>query len=139
MARRRAQTNITGFDEATKRSLMESGESVESVVFRGTAAFDWLKSIYPETRIVIFSHGPLIRLLLSDLYGKAHPCVANGEVTEFGINLIQEAGVRGNGYHNCTKCFRGCLGVEPRILGINFLATIRKTPVCRAEPPPVGQ
>ncbi|WP_181148059.1 histidine phosphatase family protein [Arthrobacter sp. MYb213] len=86
--------NITGFDEVTKRSLMEGGESVKSVVSRGTAAFDWLKSVYPELRIVIFSHGTLIRLLFSDLYGKEHLRVANAEVTEFGVNLIQGAGVR---------------------------------------------
>ena len=91
--------SITGFDEATKRSLMEGGESVESVVFRGTTALNWLKSVYPGQRMVIVSHGTLIRLLLSDLYGKEHPRVANGEVTEFGVDLIQSVGERAPQLH----------------------------------------
>lgn len=91
--------SITGFDEATKRSLMEGGESVESVVFRGTAAFNWLKSVYPCQRMVIVSHGTLIRLLLSDLYGKEHPRVANGEVTEVDVDLIQSVGERAPQLH----------------------------------------
>ena len=80
--------DIAGLDERAKTELMEAGESAASVVLRGTAALAELASAHAGKRLVIVSHGTLIRLVLSSLHGMEHPRVDNGEVVEFDVRLV---------------------------------------------------
>ncbi|MBV1777632.1 histidine phosphatase family protein [Paeniglutamicibacter sp. ABSL32-1] len=73
---------VGGIDEQAKTDLMAGGESTESVVLRGTAALAWLAASHRGRRLVIVSHGTLIRLVLSAIHGRDFPRVENGEVIE---------------------------------------------------------
>jgi uncharacterized phosphatase len=80
--------SIEGLDEKTKAELMASGESAESVVLRGTAALAWLAASHRGRRLVIVSHGTLMRLVLTALHGRDFPRVENGEVIELDVRLV---------------------------------------------------
>lgn len=81
-------TDISGLDERAKAELMEAGESAASVVLRGTAALAGLAAAHAGKRLVVVSHGTLIRLVLSSLRGVDHPRVENGEVVELDAGLL---------------------------------------------------
>ena len=82
-------TDIAGLDARAKTELMEAGESAASVVLRGTTALAGLASAHAGKRLVVVSHGTLIRLVLSALHGVEHPRVENGEVIELGSHLAE--------------------------------------------------
>ncbi|WP_411733375.1 histidine phosphatase family protein [Paeniglutamicibacter sp.] len=80
--------SVVGIDERAKAELMEGGESAESVVLRGTAALAWLAASHRGRRLVIVSHGTLIRLVLSAVHGRDIPRVENGEVIALDVQLV---------------------------------------------------
>lgn len=81
-------TEIAGLDERAKAELMDAGESAASVVLRGTAALAGLASAHVGKRLVVVSHGTLIRLVLTALHGVDLPRVENGEAVEFESGLL---------------------------------------------------
>lgn len=87
-------TVVAGLDGQTKTELMEAGESAASVVLRGTAALAELASAHVGKRLVVVSHGTLIRLVLSSLNGVDHPRVENGEIIELDPRLLEYFGGR---------------------------------------------
>ncbi|GAA3701496.1 histidine phosphatase family protein [Arthrobacter ginkgonis] len=70
---------VAGLGEDAKRALMERGEPASEVVARGLGALSGLAAAHPGRRLVVVSHGTLIRLVLSALHGTGHPRVENGQ------------------------------------------------------------
>ncbi|MGB9035524.1 MAG: histidine phosphatase family protein [Paeniglutamicibacter sp.] len=81
---------IAGLDERVKAELMDAGENSASVVLRGTEALVGLASAHAGRRLVVVSHGTLIRLVLTSLHGVEHPRVENGEVVELDAGLVRD-------------------------------------------------
>jgi len=63
-------------------------EPLEAVSARGRRALDAIVEMHPGCRIVVITHGALIRAVLGDLCGIAVPRIVNGAVSE-----IEWAGV----------------------------------------------
>lgn len=84
-------TGVAGLSERAKADLMDAGESSASVVLRGTAALAGLASAHAGRRLVVVSHGSLIRLVLSSLHGVEHPRMENGEVVELDAGFVASA------------------------------------------------
>ncbi|OIH85375.1 hypothetical protein BLJ79_09430 [Arthrobacter sp. UCD-GKA] len=80
---------VAGLDEQARADLLEGGESAESVVLRGTAALAWLAAYHRGRRLVIVTHGTLMRSVLSALHGREFARLENGEVIEVDVHLVE--------------------------------------------------
>lgn len=80
--------SVAGLDDAARSQLMAQGESEPAVLLRAHAALDQLVQCFPEDRIVIVTHGTLMRTVLDHAYQTATPRVDNGQVVSVDAALL---------------------------------------------------
>lgn len=81
--------DLSGLDAAAKTQLIASvGEPNEQVATRAITAINALLIKNPGKKLLLVSHGSLIRITLSKLLNTAHPRVANGEVLFFDPTAV---------------------------------------------------
>lgn len=73
-------TVVSALSEENVRRLMDLGESEEHLVERAINALFKISVQYPGQRVVVVSHGSLIRSVLSCLHGERHQWVPNGQL-----------------------------------------------------------
>ncbi len=83
-------TSVQGLAEGAKRKLMNQGESEQAVIDRGVSVLARLGARYPGRRVVIVSHGSLIRLVRGALTCTNYPRIENGEIVVLEQRLVAE-------------------------------------------------
>ncbi|MGO2480141.1 histidine phosphatase family protein [Glutamicibacter ardleyensis] len=83
-------TVVTGLSEDNVRRLMDLGESEEHLVERAINVLFKISVQHPGQRVVVVSHGSLIRSVLSALHGTRHEWVPNGQVLRVETELLTD-------------------------------------------------
>jgi probable phosphoglycerate mutase len=80
-----------GFVPGELDALDGGAEPAEAVACRGVAALRGLLSQYPDRAIIAVTHGTLLRLALTEILGKPHPRLENGQVVEVDTQALASA------------------------------------------------
>lgn len=80
--------SVAGLDDDARQRLMAHGESEDSVLARAHAVCASLYEQHPQDRIVLVTHGTLIRTVLDHAYRAATPRVENGGVVYVDSALL---------------------------------------------------
>lgn len=80
--------SVAGLDDAERQALMNQGESEDSVLARAHTVCVRLAAQHPDERIVLVTHGTLIRTVLDHAYQTSTPRVDNGEVAYVDAALL---------------------------------------------------
>ncbi|APF40786.1 histidine phosphatase family protein [Neomicrococcus aestuarii] len=67
-------------DKAFESGLLPNVERSKAVAERGAAAVRQVQQDFPGKRVIMVSHGTLIRLTMDALTGERHPSVENAEI-----------------------------------------------------------
>lgn len=80
-------------DKAVDNGLLPHVERSKAVGERGLSAIKQIQEDFPGKRVVIVSHGTLIRLTMDALTGERHPSVENAELIHIPVEALT-AGTR---------------------------------------------
>ncbi|MCU1519106.1 MAG: phosphoglycerate mutase [Pseudarthrobacter sp.] len=77
-----------GFRPGELDALDDGAEPAEAVAGRGVEALRGLLTQHPDKAIIAVTHGTLLRLALTDILGRPHPRLENGQVVEVDTQAL---------------------------------------------------
>lgn len=83
-------TVVSGLSEQNISRLMDLGETEEHLVERAINALFKISVQHTGQRVVVVSHGSLIRSVLNELNGPGHLAVANGQIISLDISKLTD-------------------------------------------------